>query len=121
MTEPKPYIMYTEEKIKEVTEALFKGLDEDPDVLFLFRLIKNCFGREINVDDLYQLTKRNEGFAATWKQIKEELECRLAEKGLDRTNDSGMTKFTLSANYAWTEKKEVTNIDVIEAMPEFGD
>mgnify|MGYP003656769953 CR=1 FL=1 len=112
---------FTDEKIAEITETLFKELDTNVEVLYLHRLISNCFKREYTVDDLYQLTNRSEDFKKVWILIRNELECRLLEGGSFRTHDSGFNKFVLSANYGMKEKSEVTTIEAIDVMPEFGD
>lgn len=115
------YNKFTDEKIAEITEALFKELDTNEEVIYLHRLISNCFKREYTVDDLYELTNRNEEFAKVWILIRNELECRLLEGGSLRKHDSGFNKFVLSANYGMKEKSEVTNIEMLEVMPNFGD
>jgi hypothetical protein len=112
---------FTDEKIEEIIEKLYKELDKDQSIRFLKRLVPVCFKRKYTYDDLYQLSKRNEKFGKVWSILKDELECRLAEQGLDRIGDSSITKFVLMRCHGWAEKTENTNIETINVMPDFGD
>lgn len=117
------YNKFTDEVIEEITAKLYNELDNDLSITQLKRLAIVCFKRKYTCDDLYQLSRRNEDFAIVWTNIRDELECRLVEFGLDRSADGTMTRFMLKNNHGMIEKSEVTNtnIEMVEVMPNFGD
>lgn len=115
------YNSFTDDKIDELIVDLFKTLDANPDMLFLYRVVNSTCGRDINVNDLYQLAERSEKFKKVWTTIKSELECRLAEHGAWRKTDSNFSWKCLSANYGWREKTEVTTVEHKSAEPKFCD
>jgi len=114
-------LKYTKRKQAELATDIEEFLDKNPQVLFIHRVMRGLKGYNLNADSGYQLAQKYEIIGKAWTFMREELECRLIEKGLNRETDSSLTKFCLSANYSWKEKSEVTNIDAIDTMPEFGD
>ena len=114
-------IKYTKPKIKKLCDEMIQVMNDNPQVLFLHRLTTMMSQKDFTVDVAYQLTTRSDEFKRVWSFCKKELECRIAEAGMSRDADSGMSKFCLSANYGWKEKSEVTSIESVETLPEFGD
>jgi len=114
-------IKYTKPKVAKIAKDFTKALADNPQVLFLHRLITLIPQHDLTVDTAYQLAQSYEVFGKVWTLAKSELECRLIEKGLNRETDASLTKFCLSANYSWKEKSEVTNIESVDTMPDFSE
>ena len=117
------YNSFTDEVIDTITKKLYEIIDKDVSITTLKRLVIVCFKRKYTYNDLYQLQKRNENFAIVWTNIKDELECRLIEFGLDRSADGTMSRFILKNGHEYKETSEVTNtnIEMIDVMPDFED